>query len=143
MMIYALGVLLAGLTVAWVLLPLLLGQEAPMEPDDAIMGEAQHRRRIALLSLRDVEYDYLAGKLDEADYRAMKLEISSEALSALDEASGSEGGEPTADLEAEIEAMRQSLRDGLVCSACAHPNPRGARFCASCGAALPEPSRAD
>lgn len=143
MMIYALGVLLAGLTVVWVLLPLLLGQEAPMEPDDAVMGEAHHRRRIALLSLRDVEYDYLAGKLDEADYRAMKLEISSEALSALDEASGSEGGEPTADLEAEIEAMRESLRDGLVCSTCAHPNPRGARFCASCGAALPEPPRAD
>jgi hypothetical protein len=135
-MIYALGIILAGLSVLWILLPLLTGKEASLTPEDAEMGEAQHRRRMALLALRDVEYDYLAGKLDEEDYRTLKLQISAEALDALDAASGARSG--PADLEAEIEAMRQHLRDGLVCATCAHLNPRGARFCAGCGAALPK-----
>jgi hypothetical protein len=142
-MIYAMGILLAGVTVLWVLLPLLTGTEAPMGAEDLEQGERQHRKRMALLSLRDVEYDYLSGKLDDDDYQTMKAQISGEALAALeDEARQTRKPQESAALEAEIEALRQSLREGLVCAQCAHPNPRGARFCASCGAALPEPSRA-
>ena len=142
------GVLLALAAVFLVLHPILTGREASMEWDKEELTEAQHRRNVALLALRDVEYDFHAGKLDERDYRAMKQEISSEALDAIDEeeaewhARGVEGVEPAVlgaseDLEAEIAALRASIREGIVCPQCGHPNPRGSRFCGDCGSALP------
>jgi hypothetical protein len=49
------------------------------------LTDVQHRKRMALLALRDVEYDFHAGKLDEVDYRALKAQVSAEALAALDD----------------------------------------------------------
>lgn len=143
------GVLLALAAVVLVLHPIVTGREASMEWDVEELTEAQHRRNMALLALRDVEYDFHSGKLDEADYRAMKQEISTEALDAIDEEeaewSAREAGRDSAetlglpqDLEAEIAALRASIREGIVCPQCGHPNPRGSRFCGDCGSALPE-----
>lgn len=146
------GVLLALAAVFFVLYPIVAGREASMEWADEELTEAQHRRNVALMALRDVEYDFHAGKLDEADYLALKQQISSEALEAIDEeeaewlarqeAAGAQAGASTetgvpADLEAEIAALRTSIREGVVCPQCGHPNPRGSRFCGDCGSALP------
>lgn len=158
------GVVLATVVVAWVLYPLFAGQKAPLERGDEELTEAQHRKRMALFALRDVEYDYHAGKLDEEDYRKMKRRVSSEALAALDEEekewaaregrraaeateSGSASGANDADararkIEEEIAALRASLREGSVCRECGHPNPRGYRFCSECGGALPRSASA-
>jgi len=142
--------LLALAVLFFVLFPLAVGEEAPMAGEAEELTEAQHRRRIALLALRDVEYDYQAGKLDDEDYQALKVEISGEALAAIDaeEAEwvaagtpGSEGErlrpEGSGELEAEIAALRASIREGVICPQCAHPNARGSRFCGDCGAGLP------
>jgi cytochrome c-type biogenesis protein CcmI len=159
--------LLAVAVVFFVLHPVLFGEAAPMGRDDEELTDAQHRKKISLLALRDVEYDFHAGKLDEADYRRMKEEIASEALQAIDveeaewaaraaskggaTASAPEGtgliGEeaftrggavPVTDsIEAEIAALRASIREGIVCPHCGHPNARGSRFCGDCGSALP------
>ncbi len=134
------AVLLTVGAVALIFHPLLTGASAPLEASAEDLTDAQHRKRMALLALRDVEYDFHAGKLDETDYRALKAQASAEALSALDdEAQGAmASGRP--DVEAEIAALRATLREGTVCPHCAHPNPRGSRFCGECGAAL---ARAD
>jgi hypothetical protein len=109
---------------------------------------------VTLLALRDVEYDFHAGKLDETDYRQMKSELAEEALEAIDREEAEwlarEAGRPGTgegavvapghipdDVEAEIASLRASIREGVVCSQCAHPNPPGSRFCGDCGAALP------
>lgn len=148
------AVLLAIAVVFFVLQPVVTGREAPTDPEDERLSEAQHRRRIALLSLRDVEYDYLSGKLDETDYREMKRELSKEALAALDaEESEWQSGAPAIvgagpdpvgarrgapdGLEDEIAALRASIRDGMVCPQCGHPNPQGSRFCGDCGSVMP------
>jgi hypothetical protein len=144
-----LALLLAGGTVFLILQPLLTGESAPMERDDDELTDAQHRKRIALLGLRDVEYDFHAGKLDEDDYRALKAQVSAEALAALDDearelatAAGRSGGSGArasaaqADVEAEIAALRASIRHGVICTQCGHPNPRASRFCGECGAAV-------
>jgi hypothetical protein len=137
-----LALLLAGGTVFLILQPLLTGESAPMGRDDDELTDAQHRKRIALLGLRDVEYDFHAGKLDEADYRSQKAKLSQEALEAMDLELGEEQGRSArvrarAEVEAEIAALRESLREGVVCGQCAELNPRNARFCGGCGAALP------
>ena len=148
------GVLLAVAAVFFVLYPIVSGREAHMEWDEEELTEAQHRRNVALLALRDVEYDFHAGKLDSADYQRLKQEISAEALEGIDdeeaewvarEAAGEapvpgEGAAPSearAALEAEIAALRDSIREGVICPQCGHPNPKGSRYCGDCGSGLP------
>jgi ribosomal protein L40E len=137
-----LGLLLAGGTVFLILQPLLTGESAPMGRDEEELTDAQHRKRIALLGLRDVEYDFHAGKLDEEDYWSLKNKLSAEALEAMDlelseEMERGERGLARAQMEAEIAALRSSLREGSVCGHCGDLNPRIARFCGACGSALP------
>jgi hypothetical protein len=91
---------------------------------------------VRLLALRDVEYDFQAGKLDETDYRSLKRELSAEALEALESSRREERGEGSAGLEAEIAAVREALVQGMVCSTCGHANPKGSRFCSGCGSRL-------
>jgi cytochrome c-type biogenesis protein CcmI len=143
------AIILAVAAVFFVLYPVLSGREAPMDREEGELTEAQHRKNVALLALRDIEYDYHAGKLDDADYHALRQQISAEALSALDaeeaervgrsRASRGEGESAAerADIEAEIAALRASIREGTVCTHCGHPNPIGSRYCGDCGAALP------
>ncbi|CAN5721380.1 hypothetical protein BH23GEM11_BH23GEM11_14520 [soil metagenome] len=148
-MTLVLAILLTVGCVAAIFHPLLTGRAAPLGAMEDEVTDVQHRKRMALISLRDVEYDFHAGKLDETDYRALKAQVSAEALAALDDearelarlggASGGSGGMTSAaqaDVEAEIAALRASIRHGVICTQCGHPNPRASRFCGECGAAI-------
>ncbi|MEJ2540407.1 MAG: zinc ribbon domain-containing protein [Gemmatimonadota bacterium] len=129
------ALILMGVVVMFILQPLIRGEQAPLDREDDEPTEAESARRVALLALRDVEYDYLTGKLDDQDYRAMKRQLSAEALAAMT-AMEEDGGREA--LEAEIATMRQGLRVGLVCESCGARNPQGSRFCGACGSALGE-----
>jgi cytochrome c-type biogenesis protein CcmI len=150
---FLLGVaLFGGALIYFVLQPLLTGRGAPMGQADEEMTDAEARRRVTLLALRDVEYDRQTGKLDERDYQELKRELSSEALVALAaeqeerragqaphanggaRGAGADGG--ILDLDAEIRRVRQGLRAGTTCRSCGHVNPGGSRFCSSCGSGL-------
>jgi len=148
-MVLAVAVLLVALSVFLVLQPILTGQEAPMWGQEAEPSEAQFKKRVSLLQLRDAEYEFAMGKLGEEDYQTLRKEISAEALAAIKAAEAQEAGplsaeysEATADIEEEIAQVRIRLSGGVLCSDCGHPNPGGSRFCAECGATLliPEPS---
>lgn len=129
--------LLVVAVVAWVLLPVTRGQHASLDREDGELTDGEARRRVALLALRDVEYDYHTGKLDQDDYLALRSELSAEALAALQALDAeTEGGAGDPDLEAEIAAVRAGLEAGTTCAACGQVNPEGSRFCASCGSAL-------
>lgn len=136
--------LVSAAVIIFIVQPVVKGLHASLEREDDELTETEARKRIALLALRDVEYDFLAGKLDEEDYRAMKSELTAEALAALeaDEAArGERGGVATQssvtdDLESEIARIRQHLKSGLVCASCGYTNDEGSRFCSSCGLAL-------
>lgn len=148
-MVLAVAVLLVGLSVFLVLQPILTGQEAPMWGQEAEPSEAQFKKRVSLMQLRDAEYEFAMGKLGEEDYQTLRKEISAEALAAIKEEEAQEAGplsaeysEASADIEEEIAQVRIRLSGGVFCSDCGHPNPGGSRFCAECGATLliPEPS---
>jgi cytochrome c-type biogenesis protein CcmI len=132
------ALLLVSAVVFFILAPILRGQHASLEREDDEMTDAEAKRRVTLLALRDVEYDYHTGKLDETDYESLKRELSAEALAALREAEAeAESAEAGGDaLEAEIAALRAGLQAGTACTACGHTNPQGSRFCASCGQSL-------
>lgn len=133
------AVLLVVAVVAWVLIPVTRGQHASLEREEHELTDAEARRRVALLALRDVEYDFHTGKLDQDDYQSLRSELSAEALAALqalEAESTGERREVDAELEAEIAAVRAGLESGTTCAACGQVNPKGSRFCASCGGAL-------
>lgn len=118
------SLLLALLAAAFVVRPLVARRDAllvDLAPGAVLDAEA--RRRVALVALKELEYDYLGGKLDTADYRAQKERLSVEALAAMRaaEAVGVEAGR----------AVAASDRH-----ACGFLNPPLSRFCAGCGARL-------
>jgi hypothetical protein len=133
----SLGVLLLAAAVVVVLLqPLVMNIRAPMDGEGEWTSEADARRRVALMALRDVEYDFATGKLDDQDYDILRKEISAEALEALEELDQEETSRGPEALEAEIAAVRAGLGAGAACAACGYQNPEGSRFCSSCGGPL-------
>ncbi len=130
--------LVAAAVVIFLVQPVAKGIHASLEREDDEMTDTEARKRVALLALRDVEYDFLAGKLDEDDYRALKSELTAEALAALEADDAAKSGTPDSDLEAEIAAIRQGLRSGVACPDCAYTNEAGSRYCSACGTPLGE-----
>ena len=127
------ALILVVAVVGFILQPVIQGHWASLQQQDDEMSEAEARRRVSLLALRDAEYDFATGKLDESDYRALKRQLSAEALAALKELEAS--GDTDA-LEREIAEAREGMKDALRCGACHHRNPPGSRFCGACGTPL-------
>lgn len=134
----------AAAVVLFVVGPILTGKQARVTRTLNEFSDAEAWKLVTLRALRDVEYDYHTGKLDDHDYQTLKNELTTEAVQALRRVE--EGDVPAdvragnvANVEAEIMAMRAVLRDAVHCTVCAHANPAGSRYCATCGAALSAP----
>jgi hypothetical protein len=124
MTLLAFSLLLALLAAAFVVRPLVARRDAllvDLAPGEVLDAEA--RRRVSLVALKELEYDYLGGKLDTADYQSQKERLSVEALAAMRaaEAVGIESGRTAAAADRH---------------ACGFLNPPLSRFCAGCGARL-------
>jgi hypothetical protein len=149
MTIFLGAVLVAAAVVLYVVQPVFSGEKAPLVGLDEEFTEAEARRHLSLVALRDVEYDYATGKVDEHDYRSLRDELAREALEALREVRRHReevGGSPPerdameGDLEREIAAYRIALRAGTLCDRCGSANVAEALFCGTCGKRL-EPER--
>lgn len=119
MTLFVLSVLLAGASTLWVVHPIFARRRAllaDVERSDVL--DAESRKSVALSSLREVEYDREAGKLDESDYRVLHGQLAAEALQAI----------RAADY---VHAPAVESRHG-----CGFQNPLGSRFCGGCGARL-------
>lgn len=132
MTLLLLSAVLATIAAAFVVRPIVARRTAVLA--DAAPGsllDAEARRRSTLAALKDLEYDYLGGKLDQADYLAQRDRLSYEALAAIRVA------------EAEQAAAGTAVVDGIVSRAadvithtCGFVNPPASRFCAGCGKRL-------
>ena len=84
MTLVALAVLLAALAATWVIGPILARRLALLgDPIPGGVLDAEARKRVALASLKEIEYDRIAGKLDDADYQTLRARLEQEALVAL------------------------------------------------------------
>lgn len=118
------AVVLALIASTWVVIPILTRRIAAL--GDALPGgvlDAEARKRVALASLKEVEYDRIGGKLDEADYRELRARLEREALLAIQASDAMQQGESLP-------------ADFTVTHACGFVNPPGSRFCSGCGARL-------
>jgi hypothetical protein len=114
------ALLLVGITVFLILQPIISGKEAPLWSAGGEPSEAQFRKRVSLLQLRDAEYEYAMGKLGEEDYQSLRKEISAEAVSAIREEEAEREtvvrpfeGPTDAELEEEIATVRSRLSGGF------------------------------
>lgn len=134
-------------TVFYVIQPVLTGRSAPLDRRSDEPSEIEARKRVALLALRDVEYDFATGKLDDGDYQQLRGELATEALEAmrLEEAATSPGSAPDSGdtataardaIEEEIARYRAALKAGTACPECRQVNEPGSRFCSNCGFSL-------
>ena len=140
-MVFLGGALVAAAVTLFILQPILTAcraeVHASLDRAEDELTDTEARKRVTLLALRDVEYDFLAGKLDEEDYLSLKADFTAEALAALEaDATASKPHFLDDDVEAEITKIRAALRSGLMCRSCGFGNEDGSHFCSECGQEL-------
>lgn len=120
--------LVVGVTAAaWVIVPLISRRLALLgDPISGGVLDAEARRRVALASLKEVEYDRASGKLDDRDYAELRAQLEREALAAI---AAAEGARDAADAES-------AAADFRITHSCGFVNPPGSRFCSGCGRRL-------
>jgi hypothetical protein len=112
--------------------------EEPVEQDETPKG-------VALLALKEIEFDRETGKLSDADYRYLKDKYTVEALEAL---RTEEVSSVPDDVEALIAHRVRALRfagataplGAPTCPSCGPRPESDALFCSSCGGRLPAPA---
>lgn len=131
MLLEAVAAILLGVLVLWLVLQPLYGgpPRAPAfeEPEDP----EETRRGIALIALKEIDFDRATGKLSEADWEALKAKYTVEALEAIREEEGAGAPDPAA---AAVPGTPTA-----ACPRCPRCGPRpepDARFCSGCGGEL-------
>lgn len=152
------ALLLSGLAIAVVVWPLLKKGPASVLVEDDRLAELLHRKEQVLASIKELEFDYRVGKLNEADYQQYDQRLRRQAIGLMQqiEQAAPESAGFDATLEREIEQRRlvkpastsKPEHDAGVEAEIARrrrvpatqaPTPTNgvaARFCTNCGATL-------
>jgi hypothetical protein len=130
------AVVLGGLVLWIILAPLFRAPAAvpaflePLDPEET-------RRGIALIALKEIDFDRATGKLSEADYESLKAKYTGEALAALREEES-----PADAVEAliadRVKVLRSSGAAGSMhsCPQCGPRPEPDPKFCSNCGGQL-------
>jgi predicted nucleic acid-binding Zn ribbon protein len=100
----------------------------PLDPEET-------RRGIALIALKEIDFDRATGKLSDADYQALKEKYTHEAVAALREEDVTV--DPVEALIAErTRTLESAAAGGQTCPRCGPRPEPDARFCSNCGGGL-------
>lgn len=103
---------------------------------DEILSQEQHRQAV-ILALRDLDFDYQAGKVAEEDYQPLRAGLLTEAALLLEK----QEREKDDELETLIQSRRRAKEPAPQQNACHHchsPLFKGAKFCSKCGKPVEE-----
>lgn len=136
---------LVGMVALWLVLRPLLGPPPPPDLVEEPVEQDETPKGVALLALKEIEFDRETGKLSDDDYQYLKGKYTAEALEALRTEAGA--GVPD-DVEALIARRVQALRFAAAAAppgapACPSCGPRpeyDAVYCSCCGGRLPAPA---
>ena len=132
MLAETLAAALVGLLALFVVLRPIIWPVQPTDPVFEPLDQEETPRGVALLALKEIEFDRETGKLSDEDYRFLKEKYSAQAIEAL---RAEEGSKAPDDVEALIAHRVRALRSAAASA------PPGARVCATCGP-RPEPDAA-
>jgi len=85
-------------------------------------------RLAALTALRDLDFDFQVGKVSEDDYTSLRARLVAEAARYLQDDKNDE-------IEALIQARKDSKAKAAACAHCGETLEAGIHFCPHCGAA--------
>ena len=138
------GLMIAAGMAVFVAMPLLARKGAAtsrLPVDVTPLADLKRRRLVVYENLKDLEFEYQAGKIAAQDYQSLKQNYLGEAASLMAASQEAEHlKEADAVLEREI-AARRALRKNLppqdyVCPHCGFENPLPVKFCGECGARI-------
>lgn len=140
--------MVAGLS-AFVAIPLLAAEGAAgasLPVDVTPFADLKRRRLVVYENLKDLEFEYQAGKIAPQDYQSLKQNYLGEAAALMASSQGAEQLKETdAVLEREIAARRAQRRvpppQDYVCRHCGYENPLPVKFCGECGMRITSRSR--
>ena len=141
-MISAIFILVATVVVIYVIRPLFGSQEKIQSRKVGRKRQLLETRESLYDSIKELDFDYRMGKVEEDDYKATRSRYQAQAVELMKEIDQNNGrAESSQDkIEQEIAALRGSLskkRDNKKsCSNCSSPAPANARFCPQCGQAI-------
>jgi hypothetical protein len=125
--VYVFGAIMAMLLAAVVVAPMVEeGRRSKPEPGD----EAAVRLEHALEALRQLQFEYETGKLDDEDYAALRREYAEAAIAARDELASK--APDTVVAEKSGTAAGQPC-----CNTCGSALAPSVQFCTQCGSPLP------
>jgi len=138
----------AGLVVL-VAAPLLAAEGAgrsTLPVDVTPLGDLKRRRLVVYENLKDLEFEFQAGKIARDDYESLKVNYLGEAAELM---AASQDVEQLKESDALVErevAARRARRKAeppleYVCPKCGFENPLPVKFCGECGARISAASR--
>jgi len=148
-MFLAIGLLIALGLAAFVAMPLLSaegGAGGSLPVDVTPLADLKRRRLVVYENLKDLEFEFQAGKIGAQDYQSLRQNYLGEAATLMAASQEAEHLKETdALLEREI-AKRRALRKNppmrdYVCSGCGFENPVPVKFCGECGTKIEAPKR--
>ena len=95
----------------------------------------EERERV-LETIRELDFDYRMGKVEEVDYADARGRYEAQAIQVMKSIDNSNGKPAQADVEKQVEAEIAGLRKsgkGNKCSSCGTALAPDARFCDQCG----------
>ncbi len=146
-MFIVLAILLSAAAVLGVAYPILAKARANVPGRASAqeqLAELLAQREAAFQALRELQFDHRVGKITDEDFVAFEANLkqhAAETLRALDRWEAEADAQLERLIERELKQRRAAARaTGLRCPTCGRPAEPEDRFCAACGAALPEPS---
>jgi Double zinc ribbon len=145
MLTETLAAALVGLLALFVVLRPLIWPAPPEEPVFEPVEQEETPRGVALLALKEIEFDRETGKLSDEDYLFLKNKYTAQALEAL---RAEQETVAPGDVEALIAHRVRALRSAAasappgarVCPTCGPRPEPDAVFCSTCGGGLPAPA---
>jgi len=110
------------------------------------LGDLKRRRLVVYENMKDLEFEYQAGKVAAQDYQSLRENYLGEAAALMAATQEAEQlRENDAVVEREV-AARRALRkvpppQDYVCPRCGFENPVPVKFCGECGAKIATHSR--
>lgn len=135
------GISIAAGLAAFVAAPLLSAQgvgSSSLPVDITPLSDLKRRRLVVYENLKDLEFEFQAGKIAAQDYQSLRQNYLGEAASLMAASQEAEHVKETdALLEREIAARRALRRTApppdYVCPRCGFENPVPVKFCGECG----------
>lgn len=148
-MLLGIALLIAVAMAFFVATPLLSVESAGsgiLPVDVTLLADLKRRRLVVYENLKDLEFEYQAGKIAPVDYQSLRGDYLAEAAALMVASQDAEQlKESEALIEREVAARRVRRKvqpaGDYVCPKCGFENPLPVKFCGECGTRVSSASR--